>query len=145
MALEDMSGGFGAQEGIIAAVVLLAILVPQIISVVVYHRALSALPRQRRLMSPGSTYLLLIPFFGTAYEFYVVLRLSRSFEEHFAAEGIPREGGFGRGIGLAFCVCNACALIPVAGLLPAVAGFLLWLGYLLTVRELYGELLAIGR
>ena len=132
-----MTGGFGAHEALIGVVVLLAILIPQVISVVVYHRALSALPEDRRLMSPQTTYLLLIPFFDTAFEFVVVLRLSRSFEEHFAAEGLSQEGGFGRGVGLAFCVCNALALIPLAGLLPAVAGFLLWIGYLATVRELH--------
>lgn len=134
--------GFGAHELLIVAVILLLILVPQIISVVVYYRALSALPPGRRLMSPRTTYLLLIPFYGTAMEFVVVLRLSRSFSDYFVAQGQPRDS-CGRGIGLAFCVFNACALIPVVGIFSAVAGFVLWLGYLLSVREMRDRVIAL--
>ena len=137
--------GFGTQELIIVMVVLLGLLVPQIISIVVYLRALSALPAYRRLLTPLSIFLLLIPFFSTAWEFFVVLRLSRSFAEHFAAEGISREDRCGRGVGLAFCVCNACVAIPVVGVFTAVAGFILWIGYLLTVREMRGQVIEAAK
>ena len=136
--------GFGVHELLIVLLLLLVILVPQVISVVVYHRALCALPPHRRLMTPRSTYLLLIPFFGTVWEFYVVLRLSRSFAEFFSAAGQPPDGNCGRAIGLAFCVCNACALIPVVGVFAGVAGFVLWLGYLLSVREMRDRVIRIG-
>jgi hypothetical protein len=133
--------GLGSYELTILLVLIGVVLVPQIISIIVYHRVLRALPRERRLISARSTFLLLIPFFSTAYEFYVVLRLSRSLREYFDAVKEPEMGGCGRVLGISFCFCNACGLIPAIGIAFAVLGLLLWILYMITILELRQDVL----
>lgn len=135
--------GFGSHELTLLSVLGLAILIPQIVSVMVYHRALSALPPERRKMPPNQTLLLLVPFFGTFWEFLVILRLSGSFEQYFEAIGHRGAGRCGRTVGLAFCVFNVCALIPVAGLVCSVIGFVLWLIYIFEVIDLRKQALKL--
>lgn len=128
--------GFGSRELTILLVLACFVLIPQIISIFVYHRVLGALPVERRLISARSTYLLLIPFFSTVYEFYVVLRLSRSLQDYFALVEEPKMGGCGRILGVSFCLCNAGALIPGVGMILGVLGLLLWIVYMMTIDEL---------
>ncbi|PIE19168.1 MAG: hypothetical protein CSA65_03085 [Proteobacteria bacterium] len=112
-----------------------AVLIPQIISIIVYHRVLGPLPIERRLISRRATFLLLIPFFSTAFEFYVVLRLSRSLREYFDIVEEPEMGGCGRVLGVSFCLFNAAGLIPAIGIAFAVVGFILWVMYMMTMLE----------
>lgn len=126
----------GDYELTILLVFLGAVLIPQIISIIVYHRVLGPLPRERRMISRRATWLLLIPFFSTAFEFYVVLRLSRSLREYFEIVEEPEMGGCGRVLGISFCLCNAAGLIPAIGIAFAVLGFILWVMYMMTVLEI---------
>lgn len=128
--------GFGSREVTILLVLACFVLIPQVISIFVYHRVLGALPSERRLISAQSTFLLLIPFFSTVYEFYVVLRLSRSLQDYFAIVEEPKMGGCGRILGISFCLCNAGALIPAVGMVLGVLGLLLWIVYMMTILEL---------
>jgi hypothetical protein len=58
------------------------------------------IPLQYRLMEPGMVWLLLIPLFNIVWVFFVLIRLSRSYQGYFAAQGRTDVGDCGEALGL---------------------------------------------
>ena len=86
----------------------------------VLSSALGRLPAEYRLMEPGMVFLTLIPLFGTVWLFFVVSRLSRSYQAYWANQGRPEFGDCGRGVGLGWAICGVVTLIPFIGILAAI-------------------------
>ena len=61
------------------------------------------LPEREQPMTPGLVWLLLIPFFNLVWMWYVVIKLSGAYRDHFASRGNREENG-GLGIGLGFLI-----------------------------------------
>jgi hypothetical protein len=75
--------------------------------------ALASVPiEHRRGMSPGLVWLLLIPLFNLVWNFFVFPRVSDSFRSYFDSTGRPIPGDYGRQLGIAFAILNACMFIP---------------------------------
>jgi hypothetical protein len=129
-------GSFESPELTVVVFAIGFIIIPQIISIIVYYRVLGALPEEQRRIRARLTWLLLVPLFSTAYEFWVVRKLSLSLQSFFAAADEPTFGGCGQVLGMTFCAFNALALIPVVGFVFGILGFLFWVVYMLTMLEI---------
>jgi hypothetical protein len=90
------------------------------------------IPAQYRLMEPGQVWLMLIPLFHIVWQFFVVIRLSRSFQQYFAAKGRTDVGDCGESIGLWGMIFNLIGCAPV--------GFILWIIYLVKVTGLKNQI-----
>ena len=83
-----------------------------------------------RTMKPWKVWLVLIPLFGVAWHFAVVVHLSDSLANEFASRGIPSpEPAPGRTVGLAASACNFCIFIPFLYQIAGILGLVLWIDY----------------
>ena len=83
-----------------------------------------------RTMKPWKVWLVLIPLFGFAWHFAVVVALADSLANEFASRGIPgTEPAPGRAVGLAASACNICMFIPLLYRIAGIIGFVLWIAY----------------
>jgi hypothetical protein len=83
-----------------------------------------------RTMQPWKAWLVLIPLFGLAWHFAVVVHLADSLANEFASRGIRGpESAPGRTVGLAAAACNICMFIPFLYRIAGILGFVLWIAY----------------
>jgi len=94
------------------------------------------IPPPHRQQEPGMVWLLLIPLFAFVWNFFVYPKLADSFASYFRAQGRTDVGDCGRGIGLAYCICTACAIVPCVGYLAALAAVILWIIFLVKAADL---------
>jgi hypothetical protein len=112
-----------------------------IVYLVALQDALKKCAPTSRTMKPGKVWLWLIPVFGLVWQFIVVVNIAKSLRNEFARLGIPcRESTPGQAVGLLFCLCNCCTLIPLIGRLAALVGFVLWIAYWIRIAN-YSRLL----
>ena len=88
------------------------------------QRAISRCAPQNRATSPESVWLLLIPFFGTIWQFVLYPRISETLEREFHARGLPIEPQPARNLGLAVAVLHVLWFIPFVHFFAVVAGFI---------------------
>ena len=98
-----------------------------------------------RTMKPWKVWLVLIPLFGFAWHFAVVVALADSLANEFASRGIPgTEPAPGRTVGLAACACNVCMFIPLLNRIAGILGFVLWIAYWVKIAR-YSRVLDANR
>jgi hypothetical protein len=98
-----------------------------------------------RTMKPWKVWLVLIPLFGFAWHFAVVVALADSLANEFASRGIPgTEPAPGRTVGLAASACNICMFIPLLYRIAAIIGFVLWIAYWVKIAR-YSRVLDANR
>jgi len=117
--------------GVLAVAVVVAMLLVAIFYVLTLSRALEKCSARSRTMQPGMVWLLFIPLFNMVWHFFVVLALARSLSNEFRARNVQNvEPEPGKSIGIAMCICGACAIVPllniVAGLAQLVLGIIYW-------------------
>jgi hypothetical protein len=86
------------------------------------------IPPQHRLMEPAMVWLMLIPLFNIVWQFFVFIRLSRSFQQYFASKGRTDVGDCGEALGLWGLILNLIGCFPV--------GVVLLIIYLVKVTSL---------
>jgi hypothetical protein len=129
----------GMPELVLLALIGSACMVPLVVEAVVaalLSSALRRLPPRYRQMDPGLIWLLMIPLFGIGWNFFVVLKVSRSYRDYFAERGRSETGDCGEALGLAYSVCAACSLVPYLGCVTAVAALVLLVLYLVKMNTL---------
>jgi hypothetical protein len=100
-------------------------------------------PTPSRRLDPGLVWLPLIPCFCVVWNFVLCRRLSASLKAHFDSVGRTDVGDCGAGVGLAFSICVACSIIPIVGVLTALASIVLLIVYLVKVYGLSTQIAAI--
>jgi hypothetical protein len=122
---------------IIAGLVAIAVLfVPAIFYLLTLSRTLEKCSPASRTMQPGLVWLMLIPFFGLIWNFFIVLALSNSLGREFPSRGVTQlDPEPGKSIGLAMSVCMACGLIPLLGLITSLIALVLWVVYWIKIAE----------
>jgi hypothetical protein len=81
-------------------------------------------------------WLMLIPFFGLIWNFFIVLALANSLGREFPARGVTHfDPEPGKSRGLAMCVCMACGIIPVLGIVASLVSLVLWVVYWIKIAE----------
>ncbi len=91
----------------------------------ILYRCLKRVPPQFRQQEPGLAWLLLIPFFGVVWNFFVFLPLVRSYQSYFYSRGRTDLQDCGYNISLAYCICAAVSMIPYLGLLAWIPSLVL--------------------
>ena len=105
------------------------------------QRALNRCSPASRTMSPGLTWLLLIPLFGLIWQFFIVLAISKSVRNEFNARGVLNEEPEpGKAIGLAMAICTCASIVPLIGVVASLAGLVLWIVYWVKVADLAKKL-----
>ena len=127
---------------IVAGLVAVSVfLVVGILYLLTLSRALNKCSVSSRTIQPGSVWLLLVPLVNLVWQFFVVLGLAKSLGNEFRARNIPSvEPEPGKTIGIGMCVCGACAIIPILGILAGLAQLVLWIIYWVKIAE-YSRLL----
>ena len=97
------------------------------------YNALNRLPPEFRLMQPGLVFLLLIPFFNWVWIFFVVTRISRSYQNYFQTQGRSDQGDCGYGVGLAWAICVVASLIPFVNFVTSIASLVLSIIFLVKI------------
>jgi hypothetical protein len=122
---------------IVAGLVAIGVLfIPAIFYLLTLSRALEKCSPASRTMQPGMVWLMLIPFFGLIWNFFIVLALANSLGREFPARGVTHfDPEPGKSRGLAMCVCMACGIIPVLGIVASLVSLVLWVVYWIKIAE----------
>jgi hypothetical protein len=97
---------------------------------------LKALPPQFRLMEPGMVWLMLIPFFNLVWMFFVYVRIAKSYQNYFRAQGRTDVGDCGEMLGLWYCICVCLSFIPCVNMFSGIASLVLMILYLVKLNGL---------
>jgi hypothetical protein len=135
----------GAPELLVILLVLglLSVLaaVPAILACVV----LSRVPRESRKQEPGLAFLLLIPIFSLVWTFFVHPRVAASLKAHFESRGDHSKGDCGASLALWLCITSVCRVIPLLGILSALASLVLLIVFYVKAFELSAEIQRAAR
>ncbi|HEX5339285.1 MAG TPA: hypothetical protein VFX47_00210 [Gammaproteobacteria bacterium] len=101
-------------------------LVVFILYLITLMNVFNAVSPANRKLEPGLVFLLLIPIFNLVWNFIVVGKLRDSLQAEYAARDL-QGGDFGYGVGLAMSILFVCSIIPLLGLLAAIAAFICWI------------------
>lgn len=137
----EAAAAVAAGFGIVAIVCLVAFLLPFIFYLISMQKALSRVAPDRRTMTPGLVWLMLIPLFGLVWQFFVVVNVCKSLKKEFEARGIAASGdSYGWPIGLTMCILFCCGIIPFLGILASLAGLVLWIIWWVKVAGYSGRI-----
>lgn len=120
-----------------------AILIGLAISIVIcllLYFPLRDIPQQYRVMEPMAVFLLIIPFFGLVWNFFVCQRIPDSYRNAFHAYGRTNVGDCGRGLGLAYAIVAATAIIPCLNYVTGPAALVLFIIFVVKMWTLKSEL-----
>jgi hypothetical protein len=93
-----------------------------------------------RKVEPGNVWLMLIPLFNIVYPFILYPNISDSLKKEFESRGIPEQGDYYRSIGITMPILGLCGIIPVLGILAAIANLVLWIMYWVKMSEYKNKL-----
>lgn len=129
-------GGAGAaDDAVIAVIVVVAVVFMvigfgvQILYLMMLSKTLSRCASRNRTMEPGQVWLNLIPCFNLVWLFITVNRVAESLEEEFYDRRLPREGDFGKGLGITYLSLYLAGMIPYIGALFSIGGLICWIMY----------------
>ena len=109
---------------------ILIMLIPTIFYIITLQKTLNRCAPENRAMPPENVWLLLIPVFSMVWQFIVVGNIAKSLAAEFRQREIQTEEiEPGKSIGLAYCILNVCSIIPILGILSALAGLVCWIMY----------------
>jgi len=120
--------GIGLPELLIILIILSGLII-SILYIRTLSTALSKCSESNRTMTPGLTWLLLIPIINMIFNFYVVLNIAKSLDNEFKNRNIFSDPMPGRTLGLAMCVCAVLTIIPVVGVLASIGALVCWIIY----------------
>ncbi|WP_226389839.1 hypothetical protein [Penaeicola halotolerans] len=111
-------------------------LIPFVFYLLTLQNTLKAISPENRKMEPTNVWLLLIPFFGTVYHFIVVGAISDSIKLELEKQKLHLPTGRpAYEIGIAMCVLNVLAYIPVLNYITGVASLVTWIVYWVKINE----------
>ena len=135
----DMDAAAGVAIGIMLVVLVIVIAIMVVIYYLIYA-AQSRVPEQYRDISPGQVFLMLIPLFNLVWMFFVFQRVPTSFQKYFAAQGRTDVGDCGKNIGMAYCICVLCSIIPLVGALAGLGSLVLLIIFLVKITGLKNQI-----
>jgi hypothetical protein len=80
-------------------------------------------------------FLLLVPFLNVVWLFVAVIKLSKGYQEYFAANPRPGVGDAGYAIGLGWAIATVCVLVPIAQIFAGLAALILMILYLVKMSQ----------
>ena len=123
---------------VIGVIICLSVAVAVVICFLIFD-ALKRLPPSFRKMDPAMVWLLLIPCFNVIWNFFVFPKVSDSYSAYFASQGRTDVGDAARGLGMAYAICSACAMVPCVGYVAGPASLVLLIIYLVKITGLKNQ------
>ena len=78
----------------------------------------------------------MIPLFNIVWQFIVVNRIADSLAAEFKMRNINvNQSRPTYDLGIAYCICSVCGIIPLLGVFAGIAAFILWIIYWVKVNE----------
>ena len=122
--------GAGAVGILIGVLIIFAVmLLPTIFYLLTLQKALNRCSPENRAMAPGMVWLMLIPFVGLVWHFFVVINVAKSLGGEFQKRGIAEEPEPGKKIGMIMCILACCGIIPLLGVLCSIGALVCWILY----------------
>lgn len=106
----------------------------------VHYVCLKRVPAEYRKMEPWQVWLLMIPLFNFAWNFFVYQRIPESYQAYFDANGIDGSGDCGKNLGLWYSICAIGGFVPCAGYVAAPASLVLMIIFIVKEFELRGKI-----
>ena len=123
---------FGEAEFLAFFLIILfgVVLVPYIFFLIQLQEVLESCSHNNRQMDSGLVWLNLIPFFNLGWIFYTITKIKERLQFEFDDRKLDTDApDFGFSIGLSYAILSLCSIIPIIGILTAVASFVLWILY----------------
>ena len=125
-----MPGAFEIMAIFLFLMIFALILIPYILFLVHLYKLLSKCKQENRDMEPGLVWLNLIPVFNYGWIFYTVIKIRDALKKEYSAQNLETDDTeFSFSIGLAYCITQACSIIPFLGLFSTIASLVLWIIY----------------
>lgn len=128
----------GIGLALIAVALVIVIAVSALICWLIY-KPYSKLPAQFQQMKPGMIFLMMIPFFGLVWAFFIALQVPASFKSYFDSVGDTTVGDAGKGIALAWAICAACSIVPFLNLIAGPASLVLLIIFIVKLFNMAGR------
>jgi hypothetical protein len=111
-------------------------LLPAIFYILTLQGTLNKCAPISRTLDPGMVWLYIVPLVNLVFHFFIVIGMAKSLRNEFNRRGLPvAEAQPGYSIGIAMCICACCSIIPLLGLLAAIAHLVLWIMYWVKIAE----------
>ncbi len=136
---EDVAAMVACMVAVFAVVMLIGLAIA-IVIIVLLSGCLAKIPPEHREMEPGMVWLMLIPCFNLVWNFFVFIRIPKSFQRYFAAQGRTEFGDCGEQLGLWYCICVVASIIPILNYIAGPASLVLLIIYLIKVLGLKGQI-----
>jgi hypothetical protein len=127
----EFFAGLGIAAFVIVVLIACAIgITVQVLYLLTLQNTLKEVSPENRKMPPANVWLNLIPLFNLGWQFVIVNRMADSLKAEFDKRGIvSEEPRPGYGVGLAYCICSCCGIIPVLGVIASIGGLVCWIIY----------------
>ncbi len=106
-----------------------AVLIPEVFFILSMRKAILRCAPENRTMTPGMTWLMLIPLFNLVWDFILVKEVAATLEREFRKRNVPVEPSPGKNIGFAWCILSVGAIIPLLGILSVLGAIVCWILY----------------
>jgi hypothetical protein len=143
---------FGGDEAAIVSILVIAMLVGCAVGIAIQclilfllYNAYKAVPPQFQTIEPYQVWLLLIPCFNIIWNFFVYQRIPESYQRCMHALGRQDQGDCGQQLGLWYCICVCCSIIPYLGSIAALASLVLLILFLVKMYQLKGIIEQTGK
>jgi len=111
-------------------------LLPAIFYILTLTCTLNKCSSTSKALEPGMLWLLLVPFVNLVWHFFVVLGMAKSLNNEFRLRNLPlADPTPGQSIGLPMCICGACSIIPILGVVASLVFLVLWIVYWAKIAE----------
>jgi hypothetical protein len=142
--------GFGALSGgllLFAFMFLAGVIVLYVFYLLNLQNTLKEVGDSRRLVPAANVWLMFIPLFSVVYGFILYPKISDSVKAEYAHRGLPADGDFGRGIGLAMAIAGVVGIIPIDILkgIVGIASLVLFIIYWSKTAKYKAELMRSGK
>jgi hypothetical protein len=112
------------------------LLIPTIFYILTLQHALEKCAPSSRTLAPGMVWLLLVPLVNMVWHFIVVTGTAQTLANEFRRRSLPSPEPLpGQSIGMAMCICSACRIVPIIGLLAILPYLVLWIIYWVKIAE----------
>ena len=120
----------GKSEWALVLIALSLLIIPKIFYLVTLQSTFNSISVENRKMPAGNVWLLLIPVFSIIWHFIVVGNLSDSIKaEALSKKLFLNEARPAYSVGLAMCILDCFAIIPVLNIITVLISLICWIIY----------------
>ncbi|MBC2607157.1 hypothetical protein [Pelagicoccus albus] len=98
-------------------------------------RTLAACAPENQAMAPGLVWLNFIPLFNIFWQIWTVIKIKESLANEYRSRGWESNEDFGFTVGMIWAISGIVSIIPLIGILAALAGIVCFILYWIKTAE----------